>query len=68
MNKILIVYATTDGHTLKICERLQQVIELPGTVSDWFGESLSTRRRLQEENDSLHYRGDFNGNIRIDHG
>jgi rod shape-determining protein MreC len=32
---------------------LQQVIELPGTVSDWFGESLSTRRRLQEENDSL---------------
>jgi len=32
---------------------LQQIIELPGTVSDWFGESLSTRRRLQEENDSL---------------
>ena len=32
---------------------LQQVIELPGTVSDWFGESLSTRRKLQEENDSL---------------
>ncbi|NNJ95354.1 MAG: rod shape-determining protein MreC [Halobacteria archaeon] len=33
---------------------LQQIIELPGTVSDWFGESLATRRRLQEENDSLH--------------
>ena len=32
---------------------LQQVIELPSTVSDWFGESLATRRRLQEENDSL---------------
>ena len=27
MNKILIVYASTDGHTRKICERLQQVIE-----------------------------------------
>ena len=27
MNKILIVYATTDGHTRKICERLQKVIE-----------------------------------------
>ena len=32
---------------------LQQIIELPGTVSDWFSESLATRRRLQEENDSL---------------
>jgi len=32
---------------------LHQVIELPGTVSDWFGESLATRRKLQEENDSL---------------
>jgi menaquinone-dependent protoporphyrinogen oxidase len=27
MTKILIIYATTDGHTLKICQRLQQVIE-----------------------------------------
>jgi rod shape-determining protein MreC len=32
---------------------LQQIIDLPGAVSDWFGESLATRRRLQEENDSL---------------
>ena len=32
---------------------LQKTIELPGTVSDWFGESLATRRLLQEENDSL---------------
>ncbi len=31
MNKILIVYATTDGHTRKICERLQQVIEGQGS-------------------------------------
>ncbi len=30
MNKILIVYATTDGHTREICERLQQVIETQG--------------------------------------
>ena len=27
MASILIVYSTTDGHTLKICQRLQQVIE-----------------------------------------
>jgi menaquinone-dependent protoporphyrinogen oxidase len=31
MSKILIVYATTDGHTLKICERLQQKIEEEGS-------------------------------------
>lgn len=27
MANILIVYSTTDGHTLRICQRLQQVIE-----------------------------------------
>lgn len=27
MDKILIIYSTTDGHTRKICERLKQVIE-----------------------------------------
>lgn len=27
MANILIVYSTTDGHTLKICQRIQQVIE-----------------------------------------
>lgn len=27
MAKILIIYSTTDGHTLKICQRLQRVIE-----------------------------------------
>ena len=32
---------------------LQMTIELPSTMSDWFSESLATRRRLQEENDSL---------------
>lgn len=27
MANILIVYSTTDGHTLKICERIKQVVE-----------------------------------------
>ena len=27
MSRILIIYSTTDGHTLRICQRLQQVIE-----------------------------------------
>jgi menaquinone-dependent protoporphyrinogen oxidase len=27
MSKILILYSTIDGHTLKICKRLQQVVE-----------------------------------------
>ena len=35
---------------------LQQTIELPSTVSDWFGESLATRRQLQEEIESLRTR------------
>ena len=30
MANILIVYSTTDGHTLEICKRLQQVIEEKG--------------------------------------
>lgn len=30
MNKILILYSTVDGHTLKICRRLQQVLEQAG--------------------------------------
>ena len=30
MNHILILYSTTDGHTVKICARLQQVIEQLG--------------------------------------
>lgn len=30
MANFLIVYSTTDGHTLKICRRLQQVIEQQG--------------------------------------
>lgn len=32
---------------------IQLSIELPGSISDWFSESLSSRRKLQEENDSL---------------
>ena len=30
MADILILYSTTDGHTIKICNRLQQVIEAAG--------------------------------------
>ena len=30
MTHILILYSTTDGHTVKICQRLQQVIEQQG--------------------------------------
>lgn len=30
MDNILILYSTTDGHTLKICRRLQQVAEQQG--------------------------------------
>jgi rod shape-determining protein MreC len=33
---------------------LQWLVGLPGMAGDWFGEALSTRRTLQEENASLH--------------
>jgi rod shape-determining protein MreC len=33
---------------------IQLLVEVPDTVSEWFSESLATRRHLQEENDSLH--------------
>jgi rod shape-determining protein MreC len=33
---------------------IQLLVEIPDTVSEWFSESLATRRHLQEENDSLH--------------
>ncbi|MDH3526090.1 MAG: rod shape-determining protein MreC [Gammaproteobacteria bacterium] len=32
---------------------LQLAVEMPGAVSEWFRESLATRRQLQEENASL---------------
>jgi rod shape-determining protein MreC len=32
---------------------IQLSVEFPGSISDWFSESLATRRRLQEEIDSL---------------
>ena len=35
---------------------IQLSVELPGSVSDWFSESLATRRKLQEENTSLRTR------------
>ena len=33
---------------------IQLSVELPGSVTEWFNESLATRRKLQEEIDSLH--------------
>lgn len=47
MANILIIYSTTDGHTLKICQRLQQVIEQQShrvtlcAIQDWRGIDLS---------------------------
>jgi rod shape-determining protein MreC len=32
---------------------IQLTVELPSSISDWFSESLSTRRELQEQVDSL---------------
>jgi rod shape-determining protein MreC len=32
---------------------IQLSVEMPGSISDWFSESLATRRKLQEEIDSL---------------
>ncbi len=32
---------------------IQLLVEVPDIVSEWFSESLTTRRHLQEENDSL---------------
>ena len=48
MATILILYSTTDGHTLKICQRLQQLIEPAGNqvtlapISDWRQQDLSS--------------------------
>ena len=48
MAKILIFYASTDGHTRKICDRLQQIIEQQGhqvtlvSVNDKFQGVLQT--------------------------
>jgi rod shape-determining protein MreC len=32
---------------------IQFTMDAPGTLSDWFSESIASRRRLQEENESL---------------
>ena len=47
MANILIIYSTTDGHTLKICERLRQIIEKYShrvvlcSIKDWRRTDLS---------------------------
>lgn len=30
MNSVLIIYSTTDGHTLEICQRIQRIVEALG--------------------------------------
>lgn len=48
MSRILLLYSTTDGHTVKICNRLQQVIEQQphqvtlASVKDSHGVELSS--------------------------
>jgi menaquinone-dependent protoporphyrinogen oxidase len=52
MQRILIVYSTTDGHTLKICQRLRQEIERSGAqvqvvpVADAGGIDLGAHDRI----------------------
>ncbi|MFA6312683.1 MAG: menaquinone-dependent protoporphyrinogen IX dehydrogenase [Sterolibacterium sp.] len=47
MANILIIYSTTDGHTLRICQRLRQVIEQQShrvtlcSIKDWRAIDLS---------------------------
>lgn len=48
MARILFLYSTTDGHTVKICDRLRQLIEPQGhqvavaPVTDWTGLDLTS--------------------------
>ncbi len=52
MPRVLIVYSTTDGHTLKICQRLRQAIEPSGAqvqmvpVADADGIDLGTYDKI----------------------
>lgn len=52
MASILLIYSTTDGHTLEICERLQQVMERLGhqvtltSVEDALGVDLASFDRI----------------------
>jgi menaquinone-dependent protoporphyrinogen oxidase len=52
MPRILIIYSTTDGHTLKICQRLRQAIEPSGaqvqivSVADADGIDLGTYDKI----------------------
>ena len=52
MARILILYSTTDGQTLKICQRLQQIIEQDGhqvmlsAISDAIREELIAAEKI----------------------
>jgi len=47
MNRVLILYQTTDGHTRKICLRLQKVIEQQEQGTQVTVEAIETGHRLQ---------------------
>lgn len=52
MQRVLIVYSTTDGHTVRICERLRQAIEPSGaqvrlvSVSEANGVDLGAYEKI----------------------
>ncbi len=51
MAKVLILYSTTDGHTIEICKRIKQTVEAQGyhackyrtsrTSRSWYRERLT---------------------------
>ena len=47
MSRILILYSTTDGHTLKICQRLQQLIAEQGHAVDVMAIDADERPDLE---------------------
>lgn len=46
MSRILILYSTTDGHTLKICQRLQKIVAGQGHEVDVIAIDESASSRL----------------------
>lgn len=48
MSRILILYSTTDGHTLKICQRLRQIVAGQGHEVDVIAIDESAPTRLDD--------------------
>lgn len=65
MARILIVYSSTDGHTLRICERLRQVLEPSGAeVRAFFSISIVARKPEKNRPETNPYLGRFLARIR----